>query len=395
MRNKPAAPAQSTDEEVKLDDSVGTKTQSDSKQPPEGRGASGQQLVLAGDKHDASDNTPPPTAPRWDDRQRGSGGYTSEVTLPPTDSGTRHDVGGRQPLPEGSGSIPTFDIKPDQASKGSGSGIPAFVLPDSPGSPQPTRIQQDPPPALPSGPTGDGHGLVVPPDAPPPDRPKGSSAGSGELKMPPPPPSAGSGRNPPSAGSGEQAPPTELVVPGTISLPSDPGTSAPRDGSGAGSGSSARPRTEIQPIAIPTGSGEPVRDPIKPIVPTPPDPPQPSTGSGAPSPEVGIDRAVPNTTPIGYRPGSTPQVKVYDEVRHLCAPTDTMQAISQKYYGDPRYADALLLHNRNHSLASPAIKSTPPDLRGVYIYVPDRPVLEEKYPQLINGPTGVSQPPGR
>jgi hypothetical protein len=199
--------------------------------------------------------------------------------------------------------------------------------------------------------------------------------GSGEPRVTQLPPGSG---DPYGKGSHGQE---RIAMP-----PGDRTTTQPREGSeGSGSRDS---HDKVQPLPIP--SADPVRDPGRtpvvpvthlPVNPTPP-------GSGSPPVEIGVN--VPS--PAVYKPS---QVKVYDEVRHLCSPTDTMQTISQYYYKDARYADALLAHNRNHALANSALKSDPPVLRGAYMYVPDLWVLQEKYPQLISGQTGVSVPPGR
>jgi hypothetical protein len=220
--------------------------------------------------------------------------------------------------------------------------------------------------------------------------------------MPPPPSSTGSGSGDNhgwTTGSGEprvtQLPPGSGDPAGTgsrgpdgIAVPGDRTTTQPREGSEGTTSHDSHDK--IQPLPIPSNPSDPGRDPNRtPVVPVahPPVNPTPP-GSGSTPVEINV----PTPSPAVYKPS---QVKVYDEVRHLCTPTDTMQTISQYYYKDARFADALLTHNRNHALANPALKSDPPVLRGAYIYVPDLWVLQEKYPQLISGATGVSVPPGR
>ena len=361
MRNS-ARQTASTEEEVKLDDPVPAGPQGSPRQPGSNSRSSGQEIVFAGDKHSAS----APAMPQWGDPPNtypgaGSGSTSHPALVIPTGSGdvSQHHTGGGSTLPEGSGP-PTFVIDPDISSKGSASAPPPIVVvPPGAGSGSSTTTYpgwDPPPPPPPSTGSGSTEVVVLPSDPP---RIKGS--GSSDIAPPPPPP---------------------FILPADKSSASDAGGTPTRTGNGSGSGSPVI--ADLTPLPLPQNPTDPVTPKI---VPTPADTVKGSGSSSSGITEIGMERPVPTTRPVGYRP-STPQVRVYDEVRYMCAPTDTLQSISQKFYSDPRYADALLQHNRIHSLASPALKNTPPDLRGVYIYVPtDRTVLEEKYPQLISGST--------
>ncbi len=396
MRDKAAQQQQpAVEEEVKIDDPVPESTEGSGGLPRDRKGSS-QQLVADGRK-EFGDPPPPAPAPTESNtiRMPGDGAHEQEqphVTLPPGSgaypgSGDHevathgdHEGNTRITLPTEGSNPPRFDVHTD-ANKGSGS--EALTMPDENDKGSASGRHEhhnsagsaiDPPPANPDP------QVVVPPPSDPtaPEHHGGNGSGSGALVMPLPPASSGSG-------SGEIR--FTPVGNGGLGLPpGDKTNTQPRDGSD-GSGSQDT-HEKIQPLPIPS-TADPVRDPgHTPVVPVQHTPVNPTPGSGSPPVEIPINVQ----PPPAYKPS---QVKVYDEVRHLCAPTDSMQTISQYYYKDARYADALLAHNRNHALANSALKSDPPVLRGAYIYVPDLWVLQEKYPQLISGQTGASVPPGR
>lgn len=89
----------------------------------------------------------------------------------------------------------------------------------------------------------------------------------------------------------------------------------------------------------------------------------------------------------------TPQVESYDEEVYRCKPNDTFRSISAALYLSDRYERALLLYNRNHPLASDAVRPDPPVLQaGQTVYVPPTWLLEKQYPTVI--PERVAPPPG-
>jgi hypothetical protein len=88
-------------------------------------------------------------------------------------------------------------------------------------------------------------------------------------------------------------------------------------------------------------------------------------------------------------PGGILQVESYDENTHICKANDTFRTISQEWYQTDRYERALLLFNRNHPLASDALRQEPPTLRaGQPIYIPPKRILTKYY----EGPPDDSTP---
>jgi len=64
--------------------------------------------------------------------------------------------------------------------------------------------------------------------------------------------------------------------------------------------------------------------------------------------------------------------------------TPRSRPLSQRLYGNDRYAAALLEYNRRHYLADVNIKADPPRLTpGQRVQVPPREVLDAQYAQLI------------
>jgi hypothetical protein len=81
---------------------------------------------------------------------------------------------------------------------------------------------------------------------------------------------------------------------------------------------------------------------------------------------------------------SGPQVESYDEETYACQPTDSFRTISQTYYHSDRFERALLLFNRNHPLATEAVKQEPPALQqGQTVYIPPQRILERYYGMAI------------
>jgi hypothetical protein len=86
-----------------------------------------------------------------------------------------------------------------------------------------------------------------------------------------------------------------------------------------------------------------------------------------------------------------PQVDSYDEETYSCKPNDTFRAISQDFYRTDKYERALLLFNRNHPLATDAVRKDPPALQpGQPVYVPPARILEKYYASAI---TDLPAPP--
>ena len=87
------------------------------------------------------------------------------------------------------------------------------------------------------------------------------------------------------------------------------------------------------------------------------------------------------------------QVDSYDEETYLCKQGDTFAAISTKFYLTEKYAQALLLFNRNHPRATAGVRQDPPTLAaGQPVYIPPLRVLEKRYGTAI--PDRSSDLPG-
>jgi hypothetical protein len=85
-------------------------------------------------------------------------------------------------------------------------------------------------------------------------------------------------------------------------------------------------------------------------------------------------------------PNRTPnaQVDSYDEETYLCKQGDSFAAISTKFYLNEKYAQALLLFNRNHPRATAGVRQDPPSLAaGQPVYIPPLRVLEKRYATAI------------
>ncbi len=82
---------------------------------------------------------------------------------------------------------------------------------------------------------------------------------------------------------------------------------------------------------------------------------------------------------------SAPKVRNYTEEFVTVSPqTPSFEALSQAYYGSPRYARALMEYNKNKSHLNPA-SSDPSELQvGQRVVIPDRIALEANYPRLID-----------
>jgi nucleoid-associated protein YgaU len=86
------------------------------------------------------------------------------------------------------------------------------------------------------------------------------------------------------------------------------------------------------------------------------------------------------------------QVESYDEETYVCRPSDTFRSISQAYFKTDKYERALLLFNRNHPLATEAVRQNPPALReGQSVYIPPQRILDKYYGSVIGD--GSSQAP--
>jgi nucleoid-associated protein YgaU len=93
---------------------------------------------------------------------------------------------------------------------------------------------------------------------------------------------------------------------------------------------------------------------------------------------------MPATGPI--QPAGFPATKVdsYDEETYLCKQGDKFEDISVKFYKTDKYAQALLLFNRNHPRATAGVRQDPPALAaGQSVYIPPLRVLQKQFATAI------------
>ena len=123
---------------------------------------------------------------------------------------------------------------------------------------------------------------------------------------------------------------------------------------------------------------------------------QAATPNSSPSPTAANPYRNPTTGPI--QPAGFPAAKVdsYDEETYLCKQGDRFEDISMKFYQTEKYAQALLLFNRNHPRAIAAVRQDPPTLAvGQAVYIPPLRVLEKQYATAIpdHAPLGSAASP--
>jgi len=102
--------------------------------------------------------------------------------------------------------------------------------------------------------------------------------------------------------------------------------------------------------------------------------------------------SAPATGPI--QPTGFPAAKVdsYDEETYLCKQGDKFEDISTKFYQTDKYAQALLLFNRNHPRATAAVRQDPPSLAaGQSVFIPPLRVLEKQYATAITDHAPLNQ----
>ncbi|MBI3412251.1 MAG: hypothetical protein HY040_28300 [Planctomycetes bacterium] len=101
-------------------------------------------------------------------------------------------------------------------------------------------------------------------------------------------------------------------------------------------------------------------------------------------PPLGSEPKV-NSPPITIGAATLPKVKEFDVTTHICRPQDTtIAAVSQRYYGSDKYAEALVQYNREHFLGKQELGANPFQTRvGQKVFVPPAEILEAKYGNLI------------
>jgi nucleoid-associated protein YgaU len=129
-----------------------------------------------------------------------------------------------------------------------------------------------------------------------------------------------------------------------------------------------------------------VNSPARPL----PPPTVPTTSVSAP-----LAVPVPSASPQSSS-GGILQVESYDESTYTCKANDTFPTISREWYHTDQYERALLLFNRNHPLASDALRQGSPALQaGQPLYIPPARILEKYYgaPALDTAPVAPLAPP--
>jgi nucleoid-associated protein YgaU len=119
-----------------------------------------------------------------------------------------------------------------------------------------------------------------------------------------------------------------------------------------------------------------------------------------PAPNVGQSptsvnpNQAPGSATGSIQPAGFPAAKVdsYDEETYLCKQGDKFEDISTKFYQTDKYAQALLLFNRNHPRAAAAVRQDPPMLAvGQPVYIPPLRVLEKQHATAIPDHVPVNQ----
>lgn len=316
---------------------------------------------------------------------------------PPLDPVARPEAGSQPattaPVVETASPVPLPMVEPP----------PPGAIPVSPGvtppsaAPSPTTSGAEPPAVPLHDPIPERPATASPPSAPVPLPTPAAPAASPEVAPPPLQPE----HRPVPAAPGEDnrsmAPPAEgrAIVPGSVEVqPPLPPTPPPAGTApGANLGQPVIPPAVTPPAPARTGDPAP-SPPIRPI----PGASEPARRTGGnvtpmgPDPLVQARATAPVGTPIGapvpavpgspVRPliGTVPQVESFDEEEYRARVGDTFQSISMQFYRTDKYAQALLLFNRSHPLASEAIRQDPPALRpGQAVYVPPGGILERRH----------------
>jgi hypothetical protein len=88
-------------------------------------------------------------------------------------------------------------------------------------------------------------------------------------------------------------------------------------------------------------------------------------------------------------------VDSFDEEEYRLKAGETLATVSMQFYRTDKYAQALLLFNRNHPLASPGLRQDPPVLQpGQAVFIPPTRILEKRYGSTIPDLTPAAAPSG-
>ena len=237
------------------------------------------------------------------------------------------------------------------------------------------------PPLVPSDPPNSGAPPAVKPSTGPETKPETKPESTPTTTKPESKPESTPSTTKPEGPGALPKPDPIAPAPGNIP---DPGTSAPKP---IASPPNSPPATDGKP---PATTVTPIPTEVKPPAVADSKPPS------APPAPVGAVPSV-SSPPIavvaaGQTNNTLPQVKQYDINAYSIKPEDRSFAdISQKLYGNDKYAQALVLFNRDHPQATEGIRQEPPQLRpGTPIFFPPKEILESKYASTLTSPTPPS-----
>ena len=204
-------------------------------------------------------------------------------------------------------------------------------------------------------------------------------------------------------------PPPEIKVPAAPMSPSTSGpTSEPKPVTDPKTTQPETPKLEPSPgrtIELPkTVEPAPIRTTTSPILepppvisrPTPMPPAEPSTSSpgvrlGTPAPAPSVDSH--SMAPSAAR--QDPKQDSYEEEWYRCQAGDKLEAISQRLFGTPRYAQALRLYNLDRQFSENLRQENPLLRAGQIIRIPEKRILERTYSgsNTSGSRSGMSAPP--
>jgi hypothetical protein len=194
----------------------------------------------------------------------------------------------------------------------------------------------------------------------------------------------------------ESSPPTTKPEgPGPLTKPESIGFSTNPETAGNATKPQVTPDPKNPPTTAPVADNKPAATTSTPI----------PTADVKPAANTDLNHKDPPPAPIGATPpvssppiavalagGQTnntlPQVKQYDINAYSIKPEDKSFAdISKNVYGNDKYAQALVLFNRDHPQATEGVRQDPPQVRpGTPIFYPPKEILESKYGSVITGP---------
>jgi hypothetical protein len=175
----------------------------------------------------------------------------------------------------------------------------------------------------------------------------------------------------PVPSDGRETPPGASLAASPIPPASSPGTSAApviSDVSAQPSNTAADRGTPAEPLPVTSPGVVPATSPLPAGMPV---------GASVPPITIPASRG-------GIRPVAAAQVESFDEEEYRAKAGETFATISMQFYRTDKYAQALLLFNRNHPLAAIGVRQDPPVLQpGQPVFIPPTSILEKRYGSII------------